>query len=84
MAVSDNTGDAVWQRRCRHRLAGVLAAQRSRDFNTRLAKLSAGEQSQEGAPLAPDPEDRSVSKRQWERSMQQWRQAIRAFAQSGS
>ncbi len=82
--ICDNTDDWIWERRRSHRLGGFLAVQKSRDFITMLAKVSAGELSQEGVPTAPDPDDRSISKRQGERSVAKWRRSIRYFFASCS
>ena len=82
--ISGNTDDWVWERRRSHRLAGVLAGPKSSDFITMLAKLSAGELPQEETPIAPDPDGRSISKRQWEKSVAKWRRAIRYLVASCS
>ena len=60
----------VWQRRCRHRLAGVAAVKRSSEYINVL--MNEAEHSL-ARPSSPDPHDESLSKRQWERGMQAWR-----------
>jgi hypothetical protein len=60
----------VWQRRCRHRLAGVAAVKRSSEYINVL--MDEAEHSL-ARPSSPDPHDESLSKRQWERGMQAWR-----------
>ena len=78
--ICDNyTDDSTWDRRSRHRLAGIAAVYRSRDFVTMLTMTSTGELEASNAPLPPDPGDRTCSKRQWELRMQLWRAAVRGF-----
>ena len=83
--ISDNyTDDAAWDRRHKHRLAGVSAISRSRDFVDMMSLISAGELDADAAPQAPDPEDRACSKRQWERRMQVYRAHVKAFIQQAT
>ena len=60
--------DAIWDRRHQHRRAGLVGVYRSRDVVKMHALIAAGELSADAAPAPPDPNDRSVSKRQWELS----------------
>ena len=83
--VSDNyTDDAAWDRRQKHRLAGVSAVSRSRDFVDMMSLISAGELDADSAPKAPDPKDRACSKRQWERRMQVYRAHVKAAVQQAT
>jgi hypothetical protein len=79
--ICDNTDDATWDRRNKHRRAGVDAVYRSRDFLIMQSMISDGELSAGDAPQAPDPNDRACGKRQWERSMRAWRDAVKNYIQ---
>ena len=84
-APSDNyTDDAAWDRRQKHRLAGLAAIYRSRDFVSMLTLVSTGVVQADDAPLAPVPDDRACSKRQWELRMQVFRAAVRALIQQAT
>ena len=65
--------EMIWDRRRKHRLAGVEAVRRSRDFALVQSMVASGEILPEDVPMAPDADDRTFAKRQWERRMQQWR-----------
>ena len=56
----------VWRHRCLHRQDGVRAVKRSLHYTILEA-------AQLQRPKSPDPQDRTVSKRDWERRVQQWR-----------
>ena len=75
----DNSVDSVWSSRHKHRHAGLAAAYRSRDVITMLILTSTGELPADDSPAPPDPDDRNVSKRQWELQMQHWRSAVKNF-----
>ena len=60
----------TWEKRSAHRLAGVKAIQRSSDY---IAVVTAGVP----RPKTPDPTDRKLSKRAWERGVQQWRMDLK-------
>ncbi len=66
-----NEDDAEWQRRREHRRAGVRHVQNTEYFR-RASAVGLAVQ-------GPDAEDRRVSKRSWERSMQEWISAIKAL-----
>ena len=70
--VCDNTDDSTWDRSQKHRKAGLDAVYRSRDFIIMLSMTSTGELAADDAPRPPDPNDRSLGKRQWELGMQSW------------
>ena len=79
--VADNSDDVVWARRHTHRVNGLIAVQRSPDFETMMWMVSIGLSSEASVPQAPDPDDRMLSKRSWESRMMGWRRAIKRFAQ---
>ena len=66
--------EEVWERRTAHRLAGVGAIKRSAHY------LIVTEDTGNARPKTPDPGDRTVSKRSWERGVQQWRANLAAAA----
>jgi hypothetical protein len=78
-ACDNYTDDAAWDRRHKHRIAGLAAVHRSRDYFAMLSLIATGEASADWAPLAPGPDDRACSKRTWERRMQAWRAAVKNF-----
>ena len=61
----NHADDAAWDRRQRHRLAGLAAVKRSRDFTALLSMVASGELSPADMPMVPDADDRTSSKRQW-------------------
>ena len=80
--MCDNyTDDSAWDRRHKHRLAGLAAVYRSRDFVLMLSMIATCELLADDAPLAPNPDDRTCSKRQWERRMQVFRAHVKNFIQ---
>ena len=66
--------EAAWERRTAHRLAGVVAIKRSAHY------LSVTEDTGTARPKTPDPRDRTVSKRGWERGVQVWREKLKQAA----
>ena len=82
--ASDNSDDIIWDRRREHRLAGLATAHRSRDVVAMLLMTSTDELSANDAPIPPDPEDRNLSKRQWELRMQAWRASVKSFVQQAT
>ena len=66
--VADNSDDVVWDRRHKHRHAGLAGTYKSRDVAQMQILISVGELSPDEAPTPPDPDDRSIGKRQWELS----------------
>jgi hypothetical protein len=67
-AGADNRDDVIWDRRHKHRRAGLAGVYKSCDVIQMQILISAGELSHDDAPTPPDPSDRSLSKRQWELS----------------
>ena len=65
-AGADNRDDVIWDRRYKHRSAGLAGLYNSRDVIQMQVLISAGELSRDDVPSPPDPSDRSLSKRQWE------------------
>ena len=63
----------LWCRRQAKRLAAVRAVKASKDYTGCAVR-----------PATPDPLDRSVSKRCWEKSVQEWRQALRSQARTSA
>ena len=58
-----------WQRRIRHRRAAVNHIKCTPEYVAANAHSS--------RPHTPDPEDRNVSKRSWEKSVQAWRRDLK-------
>ena len=54
-------------------MAGLAAVKRSRDFVSVQSMVASGDLQPEEVPVAPDADDRTFGRRQWERRMQQWR-----------
>ena len=71
----DNSDDAEWAVRLRHREAAA-ANVRNREHAQLLILVSTGEIPEEAIPTPPDPSDRTVGKRKWEKSIERWRHAI--------
>ena len=71
---SGEVSEATWARRLRKRTEGVEAIKRSEDYLQVTADPS------HPRPKTPDPHDRKVSKRSWERSVQVWRLDLKAVA----
>ena len=71
---SGEVSEATWARRLRKRTGGVEAIKRSEDYLQVTADPS------HPRPKTPDPHDRKVSKRSWERSVQVWRFDLKAVA----
>ncbi len=66
--VANNANNEVWAQRRTHRRAGYDAI--ARDGRYYILRLLAE------MPVAPDPDDRTVSKRAWEASVQHWREQL--------
>ena len=70
---AEETEEQMWERRGSHRRAGIAAVKRSADYIAALKRCSQ-------RPATPCPEDRTISKRSWERSVQGWRVFLRDLA----
>ena len=66
------------ERRVRKRTNGYLAISRSPEYNTVLRLWIAGHVTH--MPPEPNPADLTVSKRTWERAIQQWRSELQRIA----
>ena len=73
---SEECNEEVWQRRSAHRLAGVAAVKRSTDYIGATADTGVRR------PRTPDAMDRKLSKRAWERAVQQWRKDLKEVVQT--
>ena len=69
--ANEECNEEVWQRRSAHRAAGVGAVKRSADY------IRATEDPGVPRPKTPDPTNRKLSKRAWERGVQQWRMDLK-------
>ena len=65
-----------WTRRVEHRSNGVLYVKSTGSYQAMSRARASGRLREPPAPLTPDPTDRTVSKRRWEKSMQEWRTAL--------
>ena len=74
--ANEECNEEVWQRRMAHRLAGVAAIKRSADY------IMATAHAHVPRPRTPDATDRKLSKRAWERWVQQWRMDLKGVAQN--
>ena len=74
--ANEECNEEVWERRSAHRAAGVAAVKRSADY------ISATADPQVPRPKTPDPTDRKLSKRAWERGVQQWRMDLKGVVQN--
>ena len=81
-----------WDRRLKHRAAGVEAIFRTREYGARKLMLESTfrtyletEETDRLAALQalepPSPLDRSLTKRAWEKAMQAWRRELRSLTQ---
>ena len=64
-----NEDETIWRRHLAKRLAGVRFVKATADYAACCSR-----------PPTPDPFDRTVTKRKWEKSMQDFRRALRAPA----
>ena len=72
---SEEDSEEVWRNRSSHRQNGVDAIKRS-------ATYIIAEASQIQRPKSPDAQDRALSKRVWERTVQQWRRDLLGLVKS--
>ena len=80
-----------WDRRVMHRVAGVEAIYRSREyqawklmletssFRAYLETVETGRLAEMRALKPPSPWNESLSKRAWEKAMQAWRRELRSL-----
>ena len=76
----DNSDNAIWLQRRAKREAGVRAMCKSHEYTQLLVLLSTGEIHESHMPSLPSADDRSISKRGWERAIAEYRARIRAIA----
>ena len=79
LGAAPNTGCAeeTWQNRMMHREEGVRAIKRTPEY---IAATCAHVQ----RPRTPNPTDRTLSKRAWERSVQVWRKSLKEVGAADS
>ena len=83
-----------WARREMHRAAGLAAVCRTNEYQAlkmmleselvvvRLKREDPARFAAAQALQHPSPTDRSLSKRKWERAVQEWRRELRALGES--
>ena len=70
-----HTDDPDWLRRSTRRQAAVAAIKKKQLYvNLTFARMQGTANGDE--PTTPDPTDRLISKRSWEKHMQDWRRAL--------
>jgi hypothetical protein len=62
----------VWQHRREIRQRAITLGKDTREYQW-YSELKRPEDREEGEPVTPDPRDRTVSKRHWKYTVQQWR-----------
>ena len=75
--VVDNADDDEWLRRSAKRSHAIRCAQNSFWHKMVLVLVSTGELKEETTPMAPDPEDRTMTKKQWDNFAMEWGQRER-------
>jgi hypothetical protein len=66
--------DADWQRQTLTRIAGIASIKTKTDYLLFRAVYDVSDaRHKDDEPKTPDPHDRNVSKRSWEKSVQQWK-----------
>ena len=66
--------DADWQRQTLTRIAGIASIKTKTDYLAFRAVYDVSDaRYKDDEPKTPDPHDRNVSKRSWEKSVQQWK-----------
>ena len=77
-AVDD---DAEWDRREHKRLSAVGYVKATEMYSRLLVVSGTGELADNRRPRTPDPFDRTLSKRHWERKCADWRMSLRSINQ---
>ena len=72
-----NDEDEDWETRLGHRMRCYAFVRRSPDYIDMERLRSNGFINASQRPRSPDPEDRSVSKRAWEKQVMRWRRALK-------
>jgi len=73
--------DEDWQRREEARRKCVQIGKDTEEYRCYLASRPNKDDREASEPTTPDPRDRTVSKRRWGQSMNEWRQALKAYAE---
>ena len=74
-----------WHRRLAHRREGVSAIKRSEEYRCAIMGLRLSKRARlwfaggPPMPTTPDPTDRSLSKRAWEKQVQSWRNVLKLY-----
>jgi hypothetical protein len=80
--VNINISDDDWERRVDKRLSAVAITKNSAEYQTMIHRHGSAQRSGitlSDLPETPQAADRTVSKRRWERQLQQWRAAIKQW-----
>jgi len=72
-----------WQRRLAHRKAAIDFVKTTPQY-LEFDNIQRHRGLDDTEPLTPDPTDRNVSKRQWEKSVQNWRVALVSWCRTRS
>ena len=67
-----------WQRRVEIRKAAVVSIKASVEYRSLQADREAGDD-MDAIPDTPNPHDREISKRSWEKKVMDWRNALRSL-----
>lgn len=83
-AGAQNENDEIWAERKQKRLNKIeeMKGQSMKAEYESMSKLRAEGQLGVAAPTTPDAHDRSLSKRDWEQKMMDWRQALKKLTQT--
>ncbi len=73
-------GETAWAHRLCHRSDAVDAVKRSADYEAMVELVSSGRLDPGTRPHTPNPLDRTISKRHWERTVQDWRVRLRRLS----
>ena len=68
-----------WKRRIEHHTAAVDYIKTTSQYSRFAADREKGVEKDKTRPKTPDPEDRTVSKRDWEKSVQRWRMDLQQW-----
>jgi hypothetical protein len=71
--VMPDVGEEVWQKRFEHRSAAVNLTKTTSQYQRFAVARAQGVAVSPEPPRTPDPTDRSVSKRAWEKAMGKWK-----------
>lgn len=77
--VMPEASEEVWQHRADQRQRDIRVVKEAPEYQRHIAR-KALDGCDEGEPLTPNPFDRTLSKRRWKFSLQQWRKQTGDFA----